>query len=451
MSTVRTRPADRTDRSGRGERTGRGERPGPGAAAATGSSVTDTRDRPWSRAWFGQASADLRMALSHAVGAVVIGLVACVGLVVAGWAMDASSGTPWPQAVRLGADLWLLAHLGDLAVLSEVVGSPVDEPTTVAGVLSLAPLGGSLLVALLAWRAGRRAAQRTAPVRSLVLCLVVAGVYGGVAFGVAWAADTVVVTPSPLACALGAAAWSGLAALVGALGVHAGTLLDRLPRAAEDQVRRVVPAVAVVLGTWLLAGAVLLSVGLLLEVSTATAVHAAVAAGPVGGALLLLGQVAYLPNLVVWSASVLAGPGTQFGDAHLALGGSTVLDVPAVPLLAAMPDPGPFPLWTFAGPLTVVLAGALAGWYAHRHPSSRGATVPDRLVDSALVAALAGLAATGVAWLAGGSLGPWQPLGPDALMVGGAVAGEVLLGAVLVGGALHLLAGRPIRRSRRTG
>lgn len=389
------------------------------------------------------------MALSHGVGAVTVGLMVCIALVVAGWATDAASGTSWPQAVRLGADLWLLAHLGDLGVLSQVSATAADEPTTVAGSLSLAPLGISLLAGLLAWRAGRRAAQRCAPLRSLLLVSVLAAVYGGAAFAVAWAADTAVVVPGPTGCAVGAAAWAVLAGTVGVLGVHGGALLDRLPYAGAEQARRVLPAAGVAVTTWLLVAVVLLSVALLSDLSTVMALHAALAAGPVGGVLLLLGQVAYLPTAVIWAGSVLAGPGTGFAGEQVAFGGSTVLDVPAVPLLAALPDPGPFPLWTFAGPLTVVLAGALAGWHAHRHPSSRGATVPARLADSVALAALAGLAAAALAWLASGALGPWQPLGPNALVVGAVVAAEVLLGAVSVGAALHLLAGRPINRRRR--
>lgn len=394
------------------------------------------------------AFADVRLAVSHAIGAVAVGLVVCVGLVVLGWAADSSSGTPWSQAVRLGADLWLLGHLGDLAVVSEVMSStsPADPPTLVPGTVSLAPLGLSLAAAALAWRAGRRTARRCSPVRSLLLCLVVAAVYAGAAWGVAWAVDTPALTPVPLACALGAAALALLGAVTGALGVHAAALSDRLPYVVAVQLGRVVPAAGVALAAWLLGGAVLLASGLLLDVSTVTGVHGALAPGAVGGLLLLLGQVAYLPGAVVWSGAVLAGPGTRFGDGVVTLSGSTVVDVPAVPLLAALPSPGPFPVWAYLGPLVVVLAGALAGWHAHRDPSSRGATLADRLGDAVAVAGLVGIAVAGLAWASAGALGPWAPIGPDLLTLVAVVTAEVLLGAVLAGGALHLASGRPIAR-----
>jgi hypothetical protein len=407
----------------------------------------------WAEAWSwsAEAFADLRSAVSHAVGAVALGVVAAVGLVVAGWASDPASATPWPQALRTGVDLWLVANLGQLAVLSEVATStsPADPPTQVPGVLTLAPLAVVLLAGALSWTVGRGLARRCPPVRSLLLCLPVALVHAGAAWVLAWAVDTRAVAPSPTACATGAGMLALAAAALGVLGVHGDRLLDRLPRPAAVQLRRVVPAAAVAVLTWLLAGSLLLSVGLLADLATVSEVHGRLAPGPLGGVIALLVQVAYLPTLVVWAAAVVAGPGATIGAGHVGVLGSTVTDVPAVPLLAALPDPGPFPVWAWVGPLLVVGAGALAGWHAHRHPSSSGATLLDRMADAAAVAALAGIAAAALAALTRGALGPWTPLGPDLVLLVAAVTGEVLVGALVVGGALHLVSGRAISRPRR--
>jgi len=392
--------------------------------------------------------ADLRLALSQAVGAVAFGLVVCVGLLVAGWVSDPDAATGWPQAVRLGTSVWLLAHFGEVSVLGEVATSPspADPLTPVLGVVSLPPLLLVLLAVWPAWRAGDRIAARGGPVRSLALVTVLAGVYAGAAWLLAWAVDTPVVTPDPVACALGALVLALLGAVPAVLRRHADSLLDRLPRQVQVQVRRVVPAAGVAVVGWLVGGAVLLAVSLLVRVATVGEVHTALAPGLFGGAALLLLQLAFLPAAVVWSAAVLAGPGTWFGGGHVGPGGSSVVDVPAVPLLAGLPAPGAFPLWAFLAPVTVLLAGALAAWHAHRHPSSRGATLGDRAADALALAALAGLAALGLGELTSGSLGPWQPLGPDPLLLGAAVAAEVFAGALLAGGALHLLAGRPLGR-----
>ena len=404
-------------------------------------------------AWLADAFADVRLAVSQAVGAVVLGLLVCVGLVVTGWVSDPAAATGWPHAVRLGASAWLLVHLGEVGVLSEVAASPSPaEPLTqVSGVLSLPPLLLVLLAAGPAWRAGEWVVGRRGPVRALLLLLVLAGGYAGAAWLLAWAVDTPVVTPDPAACALGAGLLALGAALLGVLRRRADALLGRLPRHVEAQVRRVVPAAGVALAAWLLAGAVLLSAALLLHLATVGDVHASLAPGLGGGVVLLLLQLAFLPVAVVWAAAVLAGPGTWLAGSHVGPGGSSVVDVPAVPLLAALPSPGAFPLWAFLAPAAVVAAGALAAWHAHRDPSSRGATLGDRTGDAVAVGALAGLGALLLARLAGGSLGPWQALGPDPFLLAGAVGAEVFAGALLGGGALHLLAGRPLGRAGRFG
>lgn len=419
--------------------------PAPGRPQADAGPVRGTL------AWLSDAFADVRLAFSQAMGAVALGLLVCVGLVVLGWVSDPAASTGWPQAVRLGTSLWLLTHLGEVGVLSEVATSPspADPLTPVAGVLSLPPLLLVLLAAWPAWRAGQQVAARSGPLRAIVLLLVVAASYGGTAWLLAWFADTPVVTPDPAACALGAGLLAAGAGLPAVLSRHADPLLDRLPHHVAVQVRRVVPAAGVAVTGWLLGGAVLLSAALLLQVATVGEVHAALGPGLGGGVVVLLLQLAFLPVAVVWGAAFLAGPGTWLGAGHTGPGGSTVLDLPAVPLLAALPSPGAFPLWAFLAPVAVVAAGALAAGHAHRHPSSRGATLGDRAGDAVAIAALSGLGALVVGWLATGSLGPWQPLGPDPFLLAAAVTLEVFAGALLGGGALHLLAGRPLGRWER--
>ena len=64
-------------------------------------------------------------------------------------------------------------------------------------------------------------------------------------------------------------------------------------------------------------GLVAEGVRLLRDLPTAVEVHGTLDAGPAGGVLLLLAQLAYLPTLVVWAGAVLAGPGTWLGAAHV--------------------------------------------------------------------------------------------------------------------------------------
>ena len=88
---------------------------------------------------------------------------------------------------------------------------------------------------------------------------------------------------------------------------------------------------------------------------------------------LLLLQVAYLPTAVVWAASVLAGPGTvarrRPRRARRARPWSTC---PPCRCSARCRSPGRSRCGPSSPRSRWSLAGALAAWHAHRHPSSRG-------------------------------------------------------------------------------
>ncbi|MFC5380159.1 DUF6350 family protein [Aquipuribacter nitratireducens] len=394
--------------------------------------------------------ADVRAAVSQSLGAVALGLVACVALAALGWAGTPEAGTGWLDAVRLGAVGWLLAYAGRLHVVAEVAvsASPADPPVPVDGEVSLPLLGLVLLAGLLSARIGRGLAARTWPLPSLLLVAVVAAVHAGAAWLVAGVTGLADLDPLPVACAAGAAVVSAAGALLGVATVHGGALLDRLPLVVRAQLARVGPGAAVALVAWLSAGALLVATGLVLHLPRVVEVHERLAPGPLGGLVLLLVQLLVLPVLVAWAGALLAGPGVALGDAGLSLQGSAVTDLPALPLLAAVPGPGPFPLWAWAGPLVLVVSGALAAWHGHRHPSSRGATLADRVGDAVAVAALCGAAAVVLGLASRGSVGAWAPLGPDPLVLAAAVTAGVLAGGLAVGGALHLLAGRPLLRRR---
>ena len=74
-----------------------------------------------------------------------------------------------------------------------------------------------------------------------------------------------------------------------------------------------------------------------------TAVDRTLAPVAVGAALLLLAQLAYVPNAVVWAISFTLGPGFAFGTGTvIAPTGSALGPLPAFPMLAALP-PGVHP------------------------------------------------------------------------------------------------------------
>src|SRR5690606_24782752 len=119
-------------------------------------------------------------------------------------------------------------------------------------------------------------------------------------------------------------------------------------------------------------------------------------AGVLGGIALTLGQLAFVPNLVVWAASWLLGPGFAIGTGSSVSPLATNLGpVPAIPVLGAVP-PGEFALG-FLGLLVPVLAGFLAG-VAVRPALLRalgGHPSPGRPVLGVVVLAGAGIGVVG--------------------------------------------------------
>ena len=71
--------------------------------------------------------------------------------------------------------------------------------------------------------------------------------------------------------------------------------------------------------------------------------------GFVGGLLLILLQLLYLLNAVIWAFSYIAGPGFAIGaDTLVAPTGVQLGTVPSLPMLGALPESGPVPAWMMA-------------------------------------------------------------------------------------------------------
>ena len=111
------------------------------------------------------------------------------------------------------------------------------------------------------------------------------------------------------------------------------------------------------------------------------------------------------PNLAAWGSSYLLGPGFALGSGTVvAPSGVALGPVPAVPVLAAVPDVRGSPTWLLSVLAVPVLCGLLVGWT--RRPAlpldlvrGRGAAARPRRRCSRAVA-------TGVlAWLSGGAVG----------------------------------------------
>jgi hypothetical protein len=137
-----------------------------------------------------------------------------------------------------------------------------------------------------------------------------------------------------------------------------------------------------------------------------------------GGMAVTLGELAFLPNLVIWTASWLIGPGFSLGTGSGVSPLATQLGpVPAIPVLGALPS-GEI-AFGFLGLLVPVVVGFLVG--AILGPRARRSLARAELILVAIGIGLVGGAVLALlAWASGGAAGPGRlsNVGPNPWAVG---------------------------------
>lgn len=394
----------------------------------TGPSRTSTDGGSGPRLPLGELSWQLLVPGARAAAAtwLVVALPALLA-----WVVAPLSTVSWVQALGVAGAGWFLGH-----------GMPVSVGSTS---ISIAPLGLTLLVLWMTTRSVRRllddseaAARGTTWPRQLGRHLLPGYAVGYAAVALlAWLLTLAGPVRPNLLAVLGAL-WVPAASVLWCLlrrhgaGDEAplvGTVLDRVPRWVA---RSLGPGVrgAVVL---VLLGGLLVVAAVLLKLSTVTGLHAALGAGVVGGAVLVLGQLLVVPNLALWAVSWCAGPGFVVADGStMTLHGGEPGLLPLVPVLGALPSGGRLPGWLVLVLLVPVAVGVLVSHLALRD-LARLSSWRTKAVTSAtacLVAAvLVGLAAS----LGSGSAGVdrLRQMGPTPWLLTLALLGELLLGALL--------------------
>ncbi|MFZ0324853.1 MAG: DUF6350 family protein [Actinomycetes bacterium] len=365
----------------------------------------------------------------HAGGAgalaAVVGLAFALVVTECTWLLAPHGDTAsFTAPLRVGAGVWLVAHHVTL-----------DLPQ---GPIAISPLGFMVIPLGLAYLAGRQAARalRMGTLGDVGRALVVLALaYGLVCAVVAGLVRSEAMRPHTwqafVAGLLVAGVGGGLGLLKGA-GLSS-TLRDRLPQRG----RTCLAAGAGALGTLLGLSAIVLAVQLAVGFPEALQIARTVRADALGGVLLALLGVAFVPNLVVWTGSFLAGPGFVVGSqTQVSVQG---VDYGALPLfapLAALPPegrPGPVALLALVVPLA---AGAVCGVLVHRR--SRDERPEAAAATAAGSGLLCGLGFVVLAWLSGGSVGTGRlaEVGPS--WTTGLVVGlEIGLTAAVVTWELH--------------
>ncbi len=291
------------------------------------------------------------------------GLVLILLLVLAGWIAAPHAGVGLPGVMRTAADLWLVSHHVGFALHGT---GRVTAARIGGGRIGMLPLGLVLLPGALLWLAGRWVVRkgevsRLPEVGYAALALAVP--YALLAGALALAGQSSLATPSPPQAVL---AGFLIALVAGGLGgARALAPWRRLVHLLPPRSRSVSLGAAGALAVATAAGAILAGVSLGTSMTGFRAADAALAPGAVGGVLLLLIQISYIPNAIIWAICYTLGPGFAFGTGTVvAPTGSALGPVPMLPMLAALPSGAhsAVPGWASVAVLSVpYLAGAFGG------------------------------------------------------------------------------------------
>jgi hypothetical protein len=367
------------------------------------------------------------------------------------WVASAESTVDWTQALSVGCSLWLLANGAHLGF----------GPATISlmpWLLTAIPLAAAIVLArrVLAQLddGSPRRFEGLGGLRRDVADTAVPFVaaYAGVGLLVAAATSRHPLHASVLGAVL-ATALMGTTAVLAALTLEfrgdIGSVAPGLSAAFHSRVpvnvrRAIGPGVAgavavLVAGVALTVGAVVAHLGRIGQL------YDTLGGDPVGISVLSLGQLLALPNVGLWAASWMAGPGFSLGaDTSITWAHSNPGLLPLIPGLGALPDPGPLPVRLWLVVLVPVVAGALVGWRAVG-AVARLSSWQVKASVAASACLVAALTLTLASMLAGGSLGAARltGVGAPSLFFGAAVLAELLLGAAVVVGLSHL---RALRR-----
>lgn len=381
----------------------------------------------------GHDSVNVVMAATvSAVLVAVIGIAVSLILTLGSWALAPHSDTVGPdETARLAVGLWLYAQHVPLQLGAFQLG--------------VVPLGLMLIPALLCYGGGRQVARvaRVSTLADVTRAVVpYALVYGLVAAITAGLVASEIVQPAARTAFF---AGTLLALAAGGLGLLRATdlmteALERVPVAIRD----VVASATAGLASVILVSAMLTAVALAVAFPDAVATYRALDAGWSGGLVLVLLTVAFVPNLVLWTASYTTGVGFTLGvEGTVSPQGVDYGALPVFPPLAALPPEGDGGGWAFIALLAPILGGYVIATVMHRR--QHGLSVEQLAGRAAVAGALAGLAVGVLAWLSAGSAGEQSlaSLGPVGWKVGLVAALEMSLIAAVVAWERHRRGGLP--------
>lgn len=353
------------------------------------------------------------------------------------WGAQFGFALDWATFWRASVDIWLIGHGVDVTfTLDPAIAATLGLPAAGQPVeFTIAALGFALLTILLGVRAGRRVAETRYRRMGEIVALVT---FAGASFLVTFSALHELARPSIVQGTI-------LPTLVFGLGLAIGVrmvgddaahhrIADWLATWPERNRAIVVTALR---GGVAAAAAVLLASSLVLAVSIVTSyariitLYEGLHTEVLGGVAVTLGQLAFLPNFVIWTASWLVGPGFSIGTGSVVSPlGTSLGPIPAIPILGALPT-GDF-AFGFVGLIIPVAVGFLVG--AILGPPLRATVSGAAVALTALsMGVIGGIILGLLAWFSAGAAGPGrlQHVGPDPWAVGAWAALELSIAAFI--------------------
>lgn len=352
-----------------------------------------------------------------ALWAAVIGLVIVAIPVFLTQVTSGSSSSGWGSTLKASSAAWLVAN---------------DVPIRLGGVwYSLLPWGLLVIPVVLLVLAGRWAGhvshaqsrgERAVVIASAVVVYAVAGLV----------ASRLSAGDSVATSSVRAAVTTGIVALLAfSWGVLRARFIAR--REALSHTRRIIwQAGGLAIIVLIAVSSVVLLVAMLVGFPTAVDMQRALDAGPIGGLVLLLLGIGYLPMMLTWTLAYSAGSAVTIGAGAVIspfVPSSVPTELPPFPLLAALPSGSSVAQWFL--PVLIVGAGVVVGIWI-----SRRIVLParQRLGVAAGASGIAALAVLLAVLMSHGSVGVdrLRDLGPAPLLTTVLVFVLLCVGAVPV-------------------
>lgn len=384
------------------------------------------------------------LAAFDAAIAAAVGLVTLLAPLTLLWTLAFGATADWGALWPLTGTLWSFGHGVPLdIVIPEAVLVAVGLPAAAAAfTVSVAPLAFLVFTLLFAARSGGRAARAGAWITGV---LSGSSVFTAIAAGVALTSHLAAARTSLLLAILLPGAVYLAGATCGAVRAvwedGDGGLIDAIHDRLDAWPEWAPVPAAIVRGAAFALVAVLgvsaagLALMTLLRGGEVIALFQAARVDILGAVVITLAQFLYLPTLLIWSASWLAGPGFAVGVGTAVSPAGTQLGVvPGIPVLGLLPANGS--IWMLIVVLLPIAAGAVAGWAVRSRLVWEG--TPLRMLPRAVIAVGIGAVTAGVAaiaaLLASGSIGPGRlsEVGPSVGLFALTLGAEVLLGAAIL-------------------